>query len=497
VKRGKNAACFLTVDIGTTAMKLGLFTAGGTRAECSIQEYTPASPHPGWQQMDEKAYVKAFTRGIKELKEKAGSLKRRLSAISFCSQGQAFFPLDRRGNALHPAIVWLDTRARQEAACLAKAFSREELYKRTGMNDVFPGLTPCTILWLRRNRPDVFKKTSRYLLLKDYFIYRLTGKSVGDTVLLPSSGMFELKKKRFWKEMLDFLEIREEQLPEIVEPWDVVGRVTDEAAHRFGLPAGTPVVAGGWDQSLSALGAGNFKEGVVTVNIGTCLSLYTTTRTLTFDPRCRLLSGRHVVRDRFFLLPFVQTAGIVLKWFRERFTPGLTYEKLTEMAESVGAGADGLIVLPHLAGASCPHSNPDARGVLHGLNLTHGEAHVVRAIMESVAFAMLENIEVLESLGIRASKIIAIGGGSRSRLWLQMLADAANVKVVKPEVEESALLGGAVLSATSLGIKKDISSAVRDFCRIKETIAPDAANNRIYRASYGKYTELYRTLFGG
>jgi xylulokinase len=256
-----------------------------------------------------------------------------------------------------------------------------------------------------------------------------------------------------------------------------------------------PVIAGGWDQSLSALGAGNFREGVVTANIGTCLSLYTTTKTLTFDPQCRLLSGRHVVRDRFFLLPFVQTAGMVLKWFRENLAPGASYEKLCKTAEAVGPGSDGLIVLPHLAGASCPHSNPEARGVLHGLSLTHGKAHIVRAIMESVAFSMLENIAVLESLGVRVSRIIAMGGGSRSRLWLQMLADAAGVKVVKPEVEESALLGGAVLSATSLGMRKSISAAVKDFCRIKDKIAPIGANRRIYQRSYKKYTELYKTLF--
>jgi len=484
------------VDIGTSAIKLGLFTFEGKLAACSVQEYTAASPHPGWLQVEEKSYLRAFVRGIKELKKKRGSAKGRWAAICFCSQGQAFFPLDREGNTLHPAIVWLDTRATKEAARLADAFSRKELYAKTGIIDIFPGLTACTISWLSKNRPDVFKKTSKYLLLKDYFIYRLTGNCVGDTALLPSSGMFDLRNKRFWKEMVQFLAVREDQLPEIIEPWEIAGHVTGEAAKRFDLPRGMPVTAGGWDQSLSALGAGNFREGVVTANIGTCLSLYTTTNVLTFDSQCRLLSGRHVVRDRFFLLPFVQTAGMVLKWFREKFAPELSYEELVRTAKAVRPGSDGLLVLPHLAGASCPHSNPEARGVFHGLTLTHGRAHIVRAIMESVAFSMLENIKVLKNMGIKVSRIIAVGGASRSRLWLQMLADAAGVKVVKPEIEESALLGGAILSAVSLGIKKSVSEAVKDFCSIKETLQPDEANQRIYRRSYKKYSELYKTLFG-
>lgn len=487
--------CLLSVDLGTTSMKFGLFDTDGKLAGCSIQEYKLNSPKPDWLEMEEKLYLKAFVSGIKELKNKTRVPLKNWKSICFSSQGQTFFPLDKKGNTLYPAIVWLDGRAKKEAQKIAKIFSRREYYKNTGTYYVSPLLSGSKILWLREHMPQITKKCYKYLMLKDYFIYRLTGKCVSDPSILGSSGMFDIDKKVFWKNMLDFIGVREDQFSRVSEPWEIAGEVTGNAARMYGLSEGMKVLTGGMDQSFSALGAGNYKEGIVTGNIGTCLSLYTTTNKRVLDPEFRLLSGRHIVEDKFFLLPFVQTAGMVLKWFRDNFAQGQTYDKLSKMAEEIPPGSDGLVMLPHLTGASCPQANMDAKGVFYGIALVHTKAHMIRAIMESVAFAMLENIKVLKQLKVEVSKITAIGGGAKSKLWLQIIADTVGLEVIKPEMEESALLGGAILQAVTLGIKRNISEAAGDFCRIKDKILPNTRNHNIYRQGYKKYLDLYTKLY--
>lgn len=493
----KKNTCLLSVDLGTTSMKFGLFDAEGRLLSYANQEYKLSSPQWDWLEMEEETYLQAFIRGIKELRSKTKIPLLYWKSICFSSQGQTFFVLDKKGQVLYPAIVWLDSRAQDETREIAGAFSRTEYYEKTGSGYFSSLLSAGKILWLKKHRPRVIEKAHKYLMLKDYFIYRLTGNQVSDPTILASSGMFDTDKKVFWKSMLSFVGVKEEQLAAVREPGEIAGEVTPEAAQKFGLTKGMTVLTGGMDQSFSALGAGNYRESILTVNIGTCLSLYATTDRRVLDPEFRLLSGRHLVKDKFFVLPFVQTAGMVLKWFRDNLAVGQTYAELSQLAAAINPGADGLIVLPHFSGVSCPHSNPAAKGVFYGITLGHTRSHLVRAIMEAVVFAMLENLEVLEELEVKISGIRAIGGGSESKVWMQIIADAMGLSVVRPELRESALLGGAILSAVTLGIKKNIAEAVNDFCRRGDTFKPNPKNYQIYRQAYEKYRELYDKLYGG
>jgi len=419
-----------------------------------------------------------------------------VAAIGVTGQGETVVPVNSKGEQVYPAIVWLDNRATEEAREIAAAFTVDEVYRKTGQPDVVPTWTACKILWLKKNAPDAFRATAKFLLVSDYIIYRLTGRFVTDHALNCSTLYHDLVGADWWSEMLDFLSVSQDQLPEL----RYSGRGASLLTTNVGLPMGIPVLTTPIDQVTAALGAGNITPGMITETTGTALGIAATCPGPTYDVHRRFGIYRHAMDGYFVMLPWVPTAGIILRWFRDEFGCGSPFEELGEAASRVSPGSDGLLLLPHFSGAVTPVANPHARGVLYGLSLNHTRSHVVRAIMESVAFILRENIEILSQQGVGAREVCSMGGGAASKLWLQIKADVLNRPITTVSVSEASCLGAAIIAALGAERFPRFDEAVRHMVHPGVTLAPQPAEvgkyERLYRR-YARVNEVVLTSFRG
>jgi len=480
----------LALDAGTTSVKTVLFDPAGRELACRICEYRVEHPAPDRSEVHPEVYVTAAVDGIAGVLRDAGVAARDVAAIGVTSQGETLIALDANGKPLRPALVWLDNRAQEEAAQIAARFSREEVYRITGQQEIVPGWTAPKILWLRRHEPDVFARTARFLLVEDYLIYRLTGRYVTDHALCPSTLYYDLTTGQWWSEMLDFLGIAAAQLPELLPSGAVVGPVTG----AFGLSPQTVVTTAPIDQVSAAVGAGNIASGMVTETTGSALAVCATLDRPVYDAKMQIGLYRHAVSGRYVMMPWTPTAGMVLRWFRDELGAGEDYGMLSQLAEKVPPGSDGLILLPHLSGAFCPDANPAARGVFYGITLSHTRGHFVRAIFESVAFLLRSNLETLGNIGLNCRKICSLGGGARNPLWLQIKADVLNQPVTITASEETTCLGAAMLAALGAKIHPSLTDAAAAMVRYKKTFEPDRVRAADYEQCYRRYGRLNNLL---
>ncbi len=307
---------------------------------------------------------------------------------------------------------------------------------------------------MRRHEPAAFARTAKYLLLEDYLLYRLTGEYVTERSLQADTLFLDVRSGRWWQPMFDFIGITTGQMGRLCDPGEVVGPLSPDGAAALGLTPLTLAVTGAMDQMMGALGAGNAAPGLATETTGGALAIVATLDRFFLDPQRRMPTMFHARPATYALMPWAQTAGMALKWFRDQFyalesqvvyaSYADPYMLMTGQAAAVPAGSDGLIVLPHLEGAACPEFNPYARAVFFGASMRHTRAHFTRGILESVAYMLKRNLDTVEELGIPVDRIRSIGGGARSRLWLQIKADVLQKPVEAPEIEEAALLGAAL-----------------------------------------------------
>jgi len=503
--RGKiELAVFLGIDAGTTSLKAAIFDLGGQLLAIDRQEYQLVTPSPSRVELDAEVYWEACCRAVRNAISKSGLDAEGIKALAISSQGETLIPVDRVGTPTRNAIVWLDNRAVEEAHLIGRQFEVEQAYRTTGQPEAVPTWPACKILWIRRNELQVFARTARFLLLEDYLLYRLTGQFVTEYGLQTSSLMLDIQNKRWWEPMLDFIGVPPDRLGRLMEPGQVVGPISKKGAEATGLSTGTVAVTGAMDQALGAVGAGNIVPGIVTETTGGALAILVTLDKPRFDPQCRIPCHYHARRDTYCLLPWGQTAGMALRWFRDQFfhletqvarDNGLDpYDLMTQMAELVPAGCDGLTVLPHLEGTACPEFNPAARAVFCGATLRHTKAHFVRAIMESVAYMLKKNLDIVEELGVTVDEVRSMGGGARSDLWLKIKADVLQKPVTAVEVEEAACLGAALTAAVATGFFADLEEGVSQMVCLRETIEPARDHREAYHDGYSRYLELYDRL---
>jgi xylulokinase len=400
------------------------------------------------------------------------------------------------GVPLGNAIVWMDDRAGQEAEEIAEQFGRDTFYQRTGL-ECGPGWTGPKLMWLRRHEPELFARTTRFLNVMDYVLYRMTGEAVTEASLCQSTGYKELSADAWWEEMVDYIGLRASQLPRIASAGEVVGRLLPEACAELGLGDGTRVVVGAMDQLAGAVGAGNVNPGSVTETTGSALAVVATVDDIVLDPDRRVPCVPHALQDRYALLPYAPTAGMMLKWLRDQVLQDETeYDALTAGAADVPPGSEGLVALPHLAGSICPDNNPAARAAFIGLSLGHTRAHLVRAIMEAVAFLLADNLDLLRRLGVPVTDLRCMGGGAKSDLWLQMKADVVGLAVERVAEPETALLGDAVFAGLGAGVWPDAEGAVRQVAKRGGRFEPDPAHADAYREARQRYRDAYTCLYG-
>jgi xylulokinase len=483
----------LGVDIGTTSLKVTVFDEVGNILKNLQREYVLITPSAEWVELEVSTYWASFCSLIRELL--ADINPSAIKAIGIDSQGETLICLGKDGEPLRNAIVWLDNRSSEESKSIEEEFGRERVFKTTGQPEIIPTFPATKILWLKNKEPEAFHKIHKYLLLKDYLIYKLTGRFSTEGSILSSSLLFDITKKRWWSEILDFIGITSSHLPEIVEPGEPAGRISNNVKAELGLSTNTQVVHGGMDQTAGMIGAGNVKPGMVSETTGAALAICATLDKPVISEKYLIPCQYHSVKNKYLLQPWCPTAGMSLKWLRDKFCEGRTYDELTKLACDVEPGSEGLVLLPHLAGAGSPEFNPDARGVFFGFTLRHGKEHFIRATMESIAFMIRRNIEVLKGMGIEAKEIRVLGGGAKSFLWNSIKADVTGRPIVSLENEECATSGSAILAGVAAGVYSSLEEAIGRVVKEKERFFPRKENEEIYEKAYKKYLEVYERCF--
>ncbi len=498
---------YLTFDIGTTSLKTALISDEGTVLAVHTEEYHLRTPQAGWAEMEPEAYWRAAVAGVRAVlahphESRVASRESRagtgaaedVAAIGFASQGQSFIPLSPTGQALHNAIVWVDSRANEIALQWEREWLSREEYRRLSGYPWIPGeMTIFKLAWLREHEPAAHGAW-KFLFLPDYLIWRLTGEVATDYNLAQMSGMYDVRAREWEARLLEAAGVTAEQLPSVHAPGKVVGALREEVARELGLPAGVPVCVGCNDQLAGAVGAGNVAPGVVTETTGTALAAITTTAELVDDQR--LYAGWHARPGLYYTMAFAPTSAMVLKWLRDLVAPGEDYEEFLRDVAEVPVGCEGLTMLPHFCGTATPTYNAQARGVFAGLNLGHARAHLARAIMEACACLLQEVLEPLQEAGVELTSVRSLGGAARSDLWLQMKADLLGRPVERPACSDAANLGAAMLAATGGGQFATVEEAARAWYRPERVFQPEAGKRAAYAEVYGRYRELYGRLYG-
>ena len=493
----------LAFDLGTTALKCALHNIDGNVLAKASEEYQLITPDADSVEMEVETYWQAFKSVVAKVLKVSGVNPGEIKALGISAQGETLILVDRDGKPLRRAIVWLDNRAQKEADVLGETFGHRNAFEITGQVKLVPTWPASKILWLRQNEPEIFEKTGKFLLIEDYFLYRLTGEYVCEGSLVTSTCYWNFQTHTWWKEMLKELNISEQQLPRYRESGEPVGKLRPEIAAELGLSQNTVACTGALDQACGAIGVGNIKPGIFSENTGAALAICATVNQPVLDPGNQMPCHYHGLPGLYMLHTFT-SGGIVLRWFRDEFAvmemqvgkdSGMdSYDLMGLEASRVAPGCEGLVMLPHLQGAMAPEANPKASGVFYGFTLRHGRGHFTRAIMEAVGFIVRRNIEVVEGLGVAVNEVRALGGGARSRIWKQMEADIIGRPVLTTTNEEAATLGAAILAGKAVGLYSSVEEAAGRMIQIKERFEPAPANRAIYDDTFGMYKNLYEAL---
>ncbi len=499
-----NDSYLIGIDAGTTSIKGLLISADGSYQKIIQKEYSLEYRDGEIVELDPEIYWESTRFIINQLLSQSRVRPKQIRAISFASQGETLITVDNDGKPLRKAIVWLDNRSDAEAKTIEQTFTRQILLEKTGQPEILP-LWPATrILWIKDKEPEIFRKVGKFLLVEDYLIYRLTGQYFSEESLVSSTLYFDIRKKQWWDEMLDFLNIGPQLLPEVLPSGTPTGKISAEAVSATGLSPDTLVVTGGYDHVAGAIGSGNISKGLVSETTGASMAMCVTIDNPVLDMNLNLPCQCHAVPGKYILQPYGQTAGMVLKWFRDEFfvheketaieEKEDCYDLMTALAEKVPAGSEGLIMLPHLMGAGSPEFDVSAKGVFAGITPQMGKGHFVRAIMESVACMINRNIDSLTKHGIELSEIRALGGGAESDLWNQIKADMTGIPFETLQSSETTCLGAAILAGIGCGSFHDFKDGCSKLVRLKKKYIPDRSHQVTYQKVFEKYIKLYDHL---
>ena len=485
------ASYLLGIDIGTSSCKTALFRTDGSVAASGSSEYPVSYPERGWAEQDPESWWAGACGAVREMLEKSGADAGEILGIGVDGQSWSAVALDREGKAICPTPIWTDTRCAELCREIRSVIPEEEIFRVCG-NPVQPGYTWPKILWYRRERPEVFAKTSKILQSNSYIVFRMTGTMTQDVSQGYGLACFDMRKGCWDRGMAERLGIPEEMLPEIVPSHRIVGTITREAAALTGLKEGTPVAAGGLDAACGTLGAGVVSPGQTQEQGGQAGGMSICLDSYAADPR--LILGFHVVPGRWLLQGGTTGGGGALKWLRETVCPGLSFEEMSALAETVPAGSDGVTFLPYMAGERSPVWNPDASGVFFGLGFGTDRAHLIRACMEGVAYSLRHNLETAAAAGARADCLRAMGGSANSRIWTQIKADVTGCRMEVPASDTATTLGAAILAGVGTGVYDSFEQAAEQTVRVKRTQEPSEENREAYDRGYKVYRGLYDRL---
>ena len=482
----------LGIDASTTGVKALLIDDNGEIVASSTTPLHLSTPRPLWSEQDPHDWWQAAITSIRNVVKEADA--ENIAAIGLTGQMHGLVLLDDAGEVLRPAILWNDQRCAEECDEIRARLGKDRLVQLSG-NDALTGFTAPKIVWVRNHEPDVYDRARHVLLPKDYLRYELTHEYAMDKADGSGTLLFDLEKRDWSNEILDALEIPRAWLPPTFEGPEITGRITREAAEATGLREGTPVVAGGGDQSAQAVGVGAIRPGVLAVTMGTSGVVFAATETPLIEPQGRLHAFCHAVPNRWHLMGVMLSAAGSLQWYRDALCPNVSFDELVTEAARVPAGSDGLLFLPYLCGERTPHPDPLARGAWIGLTNRHTRGHLTRAVLEGVAFGLKDIFALMLEVGMRdVDQVRVSGGGAKSMLWRQILSDVLDSELVTVNTTEGAAYGAALLAGVAAGVWSDVDTACAQTIRVSERISPDLANVSRYAEMYRQYQSLYPML---
>lgn len=481
----------ITIDAGTTFCKTLVWnTNGGILAQAQRMN-PPIYPRPGWAEQTPKLWWDNARHTVRTALKKAiaENSDLHIAAVALTSCRDIVIPIDRHGEPLANAILWMDTRAKTEAEEIARQIGAAAVHRKTGM---IPGPTfpACKILWLKKNRPEQIKNCAYFLQPRDYVFYRLTGELLTDYSMASRTMMFDQETNDWWDAMFDQLQIKTSRFPQLAGAL-TLRPVRSEVARQLGLLPETPVILGGGDRQCEALGAMvSEKRAMDSTGTATNISLSGPKDATTHHPK--IVRSTHVVPDQLLMEVTINTSGLAMEYFRELFKGDETYfEQIEAQAAEVPAGSNGLIALPFFMGARSVRWNPRATGALFGLTFAHKDKEIIRALMESIAFEEKTALEVFREIKFVPHEIRALGGGSRSGLWNQIKADVTGIRVVTLNVSDAASFGAMALAAAATGMDPDPQTAVKRLTKVKNEYIADPGSMSKYQEIFRLYTDLY------
>lgn len=502
VKRGSGRG-LLGIDVGTSGLKALLLSPSGRLAGSVTETYPLEVPRPGWAQQDPGLWWTACRRAVRKLLSQSGLPASGVVGVGLTGQMHGSVFLDGAGRVLTPALLWCDQRTAAECDEITRRVGGRGALLRYTFNPALTGFTAPKILWVKRHLPQVFRKTTRVLLPKDFLRFCLTGAFASDVSDASGTLLFDVGARRWSLPVLKALGLPRSWFPDALEGPQITGRVSRAAAGATGLLEGTPVVAGGGDQAAGAVGCGVVEPGVVSATLGTSGVVFAACALPRRVPDGRLHLFCSAVTGGWHLMGVMLSAGGALRWLRDELgravVPGTPpgadpYDRMCREAARVPAGAEGLLFLPYLTGERTPHADPHARGVFFGLSLKHSAAHLTRAVLEGVAYGMRDSLELIREMGVRVSRLRLSGGGARNPLWCTIQASVYGEPGARLTREEGPAMGAAMLAGIGTGVFRDYRHAVRICVAEKDRFTPRPHLVKAYARGYRIYRRLYPAL---
>ena len=462
----------------------------------ATEEHQPfASPQIGWAEQQPEDWWRASYIAVRKAIAGANLSAEEIACVGFSGQMHGAVMLDEQGSVVRPALIWCDVRTEKQCRDLTAKIGHQRLIQLT-CNPALANFTLTKLLWVGENEPENWKRVRAVMLPKDYVRFRLTGERATDLADASGTLLLDVAHRRWSPEMLEAAEIDERLLPSLHESSDVCGQISSKGAAETGLRVGTPVVAGAGDQAAGATGMGIVATGTVSATIGTSGVVFAATDRPALDTRGRMHTFCHAIPGRWHVMGVTQAAGLSLRWFRDNFAVDSSgaresYDRLTAEAAKIPAGSDGLLWTPYLMGERTPHLDSSARGALVGLTASHTRAHVVRAILEGVAFSLRDTFTLFQEMDVPVTNIRLGGGGARSPLWRQIQADIYGRAVEIVEAEEGAAYGAAILAGVGAGMWSSVDAACHAAVRVASRVNPQPASVATLNASYSAFRRIY------
>ncbi|HEX4786663.1 MAG TPA: xylulokinase [Candidatus Sulfotelmatobacter sp.] len=494
---------YLGIDVGTSGARALVIDGTGKVIGAGTEEHEAfTSPRPGWAEQDPGDWWQACALAVQKALRFSNLRAEQIECIGFSGQMHGAVLLDSRDEVVRKAIIWCDQRSEAQSNELSELVGRDNLIRLT-CNPPLPNFTLTKLLWVREAEPELWARVAHVMLPKDYVRFRLTGERAIDVADASGTLLLDVANRRWSSEVLSKTGIAEGLLPALYESPQVCGKVSAPGAEATGLREGTPVVAGAGDQAAGAVGMGIARAGSVSATIGTSGVVFAATDRPALDPQGRLHTFCHAIPGRWHVMGVTQSAGLSLRWLRDRFGLGCNlpanaghdpYDLLADEASSAPAGSEGAFWLPYLMGERTPHLDPNARAALVGLTASHTRGHLIRAVMEGVAYSLKDTFTIFDEMRIPVTSIRLGGGGARSPLWRQIQADVYEHEVEIVGAEEGAAYGAAILAGVGVAGWKSVDEACDCVVRVAARVAPNAADSKTMQGGYRTYRKIYPAL---